>query len=98
MRRRRFRLGLLLLTALLATLGTVTFGLPDAAFTPSYFDAQDGDGALLWVVLGGLPALLLAVSAAVAAPRARAAASLLAVCARSLASPRAARLCAAPLA
>ena len=97
MRRRRSGLGLLLLTALLATFGSATFGSPDAAFTPSYFDAQDGDGAL-WAVLEGMPALLIAESAAVSAPRMRAAASILAVCAHSLASPRAARLRAPPLA
>jgi hypothetical protein len=97
MLRRRSGLGLLLFLALLATLGSATFGSPDSAFTPSYFDGQDGDGAL-WAVLEGMPALLIAVSAAVAAPRVRAAASVLAVCAHSLASPRAARLRAPPLA
>jgi len=94
---RRSGLGLLLLLALLVTFGSATFGLPAAAFTSSYFDGQDGDGAL-WAVLEGMPALLIAGSAAVAAPRVRAAASVLAVCAHSLASPRAARLRARPLA
>lgn len=97
MLRRRSGLGLLLLLALLATFGSATFGLPDAAFTPSYFDGQDGDGAL-WAVLEGMPALLIAESPVVAAPPVRAAASLLAVCAHSLASPRAASLRAPPLA
>jgi len=95
--RRRPGLGLLLLVGLLATFGSATFGLPDSAFTPSYFDAQDGDGAL-WAVLEGIPALLLAVSTAVAVPRILAAATLLLTAsARSLASPRAARLRAPPL-
>jgi hypothetical protein len=89
-------LGLLLLVALLATFGSATFGLPDAAFTPSYFDGQDGDGAL-WAVFEGIPALLLAVTATVAMPRVLAATLLLTASARSLASPRAARLRAPPL-
>jgi hypothetical protein len=94
--RRRPGLGLLLLVGLLATFGSATFGLPDSAFTPSYFDGQDGDGAL-WAVLEGIPALL-AVSTAVAVPRILAAATLLLTAsARSLASPRAARLRAPPL-
>ena len=97
MLRRRSGLGLLLLLALLATFGSATFGLPDAAFAPSYFDGQDGDG-VLWAVLEGMPALLIAESPMVAAPPVRAAASLLGVCAHSLASPRAARLRAPPLA
>jgi len=97
MLRRRSGLGLLLLLALLATFGSATFGSPDSAFTPSYFDGQDGDGAL-WAVLEGMPALLIAKSPVVAAPPVRAVASLLAVCAHSLASPRAARLRAPPLA
>lgn len=97
MLRRRSGLGLLLLLALLATFGSATFGLPDAAFAPSYFDGQDGDG-VLWAVLEGMPALLIAESPVVAAPPVRAAASPLAVCAHSLASPRAARLRAPPLA
>jgi hypothetical protein len=94
---RRAGLGLLLLVGLLATFGSATFGLPDAAFTPSYFDAQDGDDAL-WAVLEGIPALLFAVSATVAAPRVVAATLLLSASARSLASPRAASLRAPPLA
>jgi hypothetical protein len=94
---RRAGLGLLLLVGLLTTFGSATFGLPDAAFTPSYFDAQDGDDAL-WAVLEGIPALLLAVSATVAAPRAMAATLLLSASARSLASRRAASLRAPPLA
>src|SRR5258705_408327 len=74
--RRRPGLGLLLLVGLLATFGSATFGLPDSAFTPSYFDGQDGDGAL-WAVLEGIPALLLAVSTALAVPRVPAAACFL---------------------
>ena len=97
MLKRRAGLPLLLLIGLLATFGSATFGLPDAAFAPSYFDAQDGDGAQ-WAALEGIPALLLAVSAAVMPPSVLAAAPLLTASARSLASPRAARLRAPPLA
>ena len=94
---RRAGLPLLLLIGLLATFGSATFGLPDAAFTPSYFDARDGDGAQ-WAVLEGMPALLLAASPAVMAPYALAVVPLLTASACSLASPRAASLRAPPLA
>jgi len=70
MLRRRSGLGLLLLLALLATFGSATFGSPDSAFTPSYFDGQDGDGAL-WAVLEGMPAVLIAVSPPRSSPCAR---------------------------
>jgi hypothetical protein len=94
---RRAGLPLLLLIGLLATFGSATFGLPDVAFAPSYFDAQDGDGAQ-WAVLEGMPALLLAASPAVMAPYALAVAPLLTASACSLASPRPASLRAPPLA
>lgn len=43
--------------AVLGTFGAATFGLPDMAGTPSYFDARDTDDAR-WLVAEGLPGLL----------------------------------------
>ena len=89
-------LAALVLLGLLATFGTATFGLPDAAGSPGYFDARDGDDAL-WLLIEGLSALLLPGIATVVMLGSRAGPPRAAPSVHSLAAPLAARLRAPPL-
>jgi hypothetical protein len=85
-----------LLLAVLGTVGVATYGAPDMAGSPSYFDGRDADD-VLWLLTEGLPGLTVATAAPVLVLVAVEAAARGAPSPRSLAAPFPARLRAPPL-
>jgi hypothetical protein len=92
---RRLTAAALLLTVL-GTFGVATFGSSDMAGSPSYFDGRDDDAAL-WLLVEGLPGLLVPGQALVVVLVACFASSRGATSPRFLAPPLPARLRAPPL-